>query len=912
MGDARNAPVVRVQGLCHRYGSERALTDVSLELAEGTMTGLFGPDGVGKSTLMGLISGARRIQEGEAEVLGGSMRKVRHRNAVFPRIAYMPQGLGQNLYMALSVRENLEFFGRLFGQTAEERDRRITRLLKATRLDPFPDRIVGKLSGGMKQKLGLCCALIHNPDLLILDEPTTGVDPLSRQQFWDLINEIRTGRPNMTVLVSTAYMEEAEGFDVLHAMHDGRLIGSGSAAALREETKTDTLEDAFTALVPKEDRGPEIQLEIPKRDSDNGEVAIKAEGLTKCFGDFTAVDDMSFAIERGEIFGFLGSNGSGKTTTMKMLTGLLSATKGTVTLFGRPVDASDIETRYRVGYMSQSFSLYKQLSLRENLRLHARLYRLDADSIDDRIDGLLEQVGLSGHADDGAGALPLGLQQRLSLAAAIIHEPDLLILDEPTSGVDPAGRDAFWQILSDLSRGDGVTIFISTHFMHEATYCDRISLMHKGREMAVGTPDDIAQEHGEGELDEAFVALIRRDDPDATDKGDVDEWASSDRQAGQSVSGSAALRRLLAYTRRETYEVMRDPVRLAFAFGGSVLLMFLFAYGVSMDVEDMEFAILDQDQSAASRSYLQTFEGSRYFQNVGSVDNREALVQRLRAGDATLALELPQGFGRDLRQGRRAEVAAWIDGSNTQRAATIEGYVQGAHTSFLTEQARSSGAEAGGAVSLNVNTRFAYNPTVDSIRAIAPSVPAILLMFFPAILMAISVAREREIGTITNFHVTPTRRFEFMVGKQLPYIAIGMINYLIMSGMAVFFFAVPFTGDFASLTLGALIYVMASTSYGLLVSVFTRTQVAAVFAAMVIMMMPTVVFSGMVQPVASLDGGARIIGLSWPTHYYMYMSVGAFTKGLGMGQLAPELPWIALFIPVFFVPALALLRKQAP
>src|SRR6056297_964981 len=912
MSDRKTGAVAEVRELRHRYGSEVAVDGVSLDLPEGAITGIFGPDGVGKSTLMGLISGARQIQEGRVEVLGGSMREARHRNKVFPRIAYMPQGLGQNLYMALSVRENLDFFGRVFGQAAAQRDRRIDRLLRATRLDAFPDRPVGKLSGGMKQKLGLCCALIHDPDLLILDEPTTGIDPLSRRQFWSLIEEIRDTRPRMSVFVSTAYMDEAENFDCLHAMHKGRLLGSGSADALRQETGTDTLEDAFTALVPEDERSAKVDLDIPRREQADGEIAIEAEGLTRRFGDFTAVDDVSFGIERGEIFGFLGSNGSGKTTTMKMLTGLLPVSDGAVSLFGHPVDASDIQTRERVGYMSQSFSLYGQMNARENLRLHARLYRLDAGGIEDRIEGLLDQVGLSGHDDNAAGDLPLGLRQRLSLAAAIIHDPEVLILDEPTSGVDPAGRDAFWQILSDLSRNDGVTIFISTHFMHEATYCDRISLMHKGRVMELGPPDKIAQDHGEGELDEAFVALIHRDDPDATDEGDADEWTGSERRDDQTHRRWAALRRLLAYTRRETYEVMRDPIRLAFAFGGSVLLMFLFAYGISMDVEDIEFAIFDEDRSPVSRSYLQTFEGSRYFQKVDTVESREALVQLLRAGEATLALDIPQGFGRDLHQGRQSEVSAWIDGSNTQRASTIEGYVQGAHTNFLAEQVRTSRSQADAPASLNINTRFAYNPTVDSIRAIAPSVPAILLMFFPAILMAISVAREREIGTINNFHVTPTRRLEFMIGKQLPYIAIGMVNYLIMSGMAVFLFGVPFTGDFAILTLGALIYVMASTSYGLLVSVFTRTQVAAVFAAMVIMMMPTVVFSGMVQPVASLEGGARIIGLSWPTHYYMYISVGAFTKGLGMGQLAPELPWIALFIPVFFVPALALLRKQAP
>lgn len=914
MAGRETSAVAELRDVSHRYGAVRAVDKVSLDLVEGAITGLFGPDGVGKSTLMGLIAGARKIQQGDVKVLGGPMTEARHRNRVFPRIAYMPQGLGQNLYMALSVRENLEFFGRLFGQDAAQRRRRIDQLLKATRLDAFPDRLVGKLSGGMKQKLGLCCALIHDPDLLILDEPTTGIDPSSRRQFWRLIDEIRSARPRMSVFVSTAYMEEAETFAHLHAMHDGRIIGSGSAGELRQQTGTDTLEDAFTALIPEDERSAKIELNIPPRDRTDGEIAIEAKGLTRRFGDFTAVDDVSFGIEQGEIFGFLGSNGSGKTTTMKMLTGLLPASAGAVSLFGHPVDASDIATRERVGYMSQSFSLYSQMTVRENLRLHARLYRLDADGIEDRIDTILERVGLRGRDDSIAGDLPLGLRQRLSLAAAIIHDPELLILDEPTSGVDPAGRDAFWQILSDLSRERGVTIFVSTHFMQEAKYCDRVSLMHKGRVLKVGAPDDIADDHGGGDLQDAFVALIGKADPDAAQ--DVDgaggDWADTDEgQARRTNWRAASLRRLLAYTRRETFEVMRDPIRLIFAFGGSVLLMYLFAYGVSMDVEDMTFASLDQDRSPASRAYLQTFEGSRYFERVQSATSHAELVALLRAGEATLALEIPHGFGRDLRDGRDTEVSAWIDGSNTQRAATIEGYVQGAHAGYLADRARDIGAPADAARGLEIVTRFAYNPTVDSIRAIAPSVPAILLMFFPAILMAISVAREREIGTIINFQVTPTRRLEFLLGKQLPYIGIGMMNYAIMTGMAVWLFGVPFTGNFAILTLGALVYVTAATSYGLLVSVFTRSQVAAIFATVVIMMMPTVVFSGMVQPVSALEGAARLIGQSWPTHYYMYMSVGAFTKGLGVDDLAPEVLGIALFVPVFLMPAILLLRKQA-
>ncbi|CTQ34571.1 ribosome-associated ATPase/putative transporter RbbA [Jannaschia rubra] len=900
------APVVQVRDVIHRYGDTLAVDGVTLDVPPGRIVGLVGPDGAGKSTLMGLVAGARRMQEGEIEVLGGSLRDARHRSAVFPRIAYMPQGLGQNLYMTLSVMENLRFFGRLFGLRDADSRARIDALLRATRLDPFADRPAGKLSGGMKQKLGLCCALIHDPDLLILDEPTTGVDPLSRRQFWTLIDAIRDSRPDMGVLVSTAYMDEAGRFDTLHAMWHGRVLGRGSAEELRKRTGEETLERAFTALLPDGARDDRPPLTMPPRPDHGGETAIAARDLTRRFGDFTAVDTVSFDIPRGEIYGFIGSNGSGKTTTMKMLTGLMPATEGDVSLFGQPVDATDIGGRARVGYMSQAFSLYGDMTVRENLALHARLFRLDARQTRDRIADLLDRFDLSDHADAGAGDLPLGLRQRLSLAVAVIHRPEVLILDEPTSGVDPMARDAFWRILAGLSRDDGVTIFVSTHFMSEAALCDRMALMHAGKVLDEGPPAEIAARHGDGDLEAAFIALIEQ-----ADGGGAEAAARAARgiemgPAGQDTrsGASAALTRALAYAGRETVEILRDPIRLVFAFGGTVILMLIFAFGISMDVEDMKFAVLDQDRSPESRAYLQTFEASPYFLPMPPVADTDALVRRLRAGDTTMVLDIPPDFGRAIRQGRPVEAQAWIDGANTQRAGIVEGYVRGGHQSYLAEGARP------GAGGVDVQTRWRYNPTVDSIYAIAPSVPAMLLMMFPAILMAISVAREREIGTITNFHVTPTRRVEFMGGKQLPYLGIGLVNFALMTAMAVFLFGVPLTGSLSVLTLAAVLYLLASTGFGLLVSVFTTTQVAAVFATMVISMMPTVIFSGMMQPVETLEGGARLIGSAWPTRYYMQTSVGAFTKGLGWDGLAHNLLWIAVFIPVFIAPALLLLKKQ--
>ena len=355
-----------MKDVSHVYGKVTALDAVSVDLPAGKMLGLIGPDGVGKSTLLGLLSGSRKIQSGSIRALDGDMRSVRHRRMTCQKIAYMPQGLGKNLYQELSIRENLDFFGKLFEQGPEERASRIHHLTKATGLDAFLDRPAGKLSGGMKQKLGLCCALIHDPDFLILDEPTTGVDPLSRQQFWELIKRIRSERPSMSVLVSTAYMEEADRFDWLIAMNAGHILATGSPDEVKTATGTDSLEAAFVQLLPEEERSEAIDLNIPPFEPGEHNIAIQAKGLTRRFGNFTAVDNVSFDIRRGEIFGFTGSNGCGKSTTMKVMTGLLPASEGEALLFGKTLDANDLETRQRVGYMSQSFSLYSELSVRRN------------------------------------------------------------------------------------------------------------------------------------------------------------------------------------------------------------------------------------------------------------------------------------------------------------------------------------------------------------------------------------------------------------------------------------------------------------------------------------------------------------------------------------------------------------------
>ncbi|GAB5467576.1 MAG: ribosome-associated ATPase/putative transporter RbbA [Rhodospirillales bacterium] len=896
-----------LEAVSHSYGRTLALDAVSLTFESGRMIGLIGPDGIGKSTLLGLLAGVRRIQQGRVLALGGDLGEAKHREQVHGRIAYMPQGLGRNLYPTLSIQENLDFFGRLFGQAAGRRRGQVEALLEGTGLAPFRDRPAGKLSGGMKQKLALCCALIHDPDLLILDEPTTGVDPLSRHQFWDLIAALRGRRPAMTVLVATAYMSEAEGFDRLVAMNAGRVLASGTPQALKAETGCHTLEEAFVALLPPALRSEHRAIHLPPRQDGGGAPAIEAEGLVKRFGDFTAVDQVSFRIEQGEIFGFLGSNGCGKTTTMKMLTGLLQPSAGEARLFGKAVENGDLKIRRRVGYMSQSFSLYSELTVRQNLDLHAGLFRVPKAVAEPRIAALLSRFDLEAAADQRPAGLPLGLRQRLQLAVAVLHEPEMLILDEPTSGVDPVARDGFWELLIALSRDDGVTIFISTHFMNEAERCDRISLMHAGRVLAVGTPAELQAAQAAATLEAAFIAYLEAESDPAPAPAPL---ASATATAVEQRRRWFSPGRIWAFARREALELTRDPIRLSFALLGPVVLMLAMGFGISFDVEKLSYAALDQDRSRESRMFLQQLSSSRYFDEAPALDGLPDLERRLIAGDITLALAIPPDFGRDLLAGHRPEIAAWLDGSNTSRAETARGYVEGAFLSFLTEWGRTERGYAPTVALATVEPRFRYNQAFRSDRAIPPGVLMMMLIMIPTMMTALAVVREKEMGSITNLYSAPLRKIEFLLGKQLPYIAVAMVSFLILVVLMRIAFGLRVEGSLAALVLGALLYVTAATAFGLVISTLVRSQIAAIFASAIIVMIPTVNFSGMLYPVATLRGASRVIGEAFPALYFQRISAGVFNKGLEFADLYVNQLVLAGFCLVFWLAASLLLAKQ--
>ncbi len=915
-------PFIKFDDVSLRYGKTLALDHISIEIPARKLVGVIGPDGVGKSSLFSLLTGARAMQDGSLLVLGGDMRSRAHRDAVCPRIAYMPQGLGKNLYFTLTVKENLEFFAMLFGHDAAERERRINRLTQSTGLFPFLDRPAGKLSGGMKQKLGLCCALIHDPDLLVLDEPTTGVDPLARRQFWELIANVRREQPRMGVVVATAYMDEAQRFDWLIAMDDGRILDTGTPAELLAKTGSPNLDAAFIQLLPEAKRARHRNLTVPPLSGDGeAPVAIEASNLTKRFGKFTAVDHVNFKILRGEIFGFLGSNGCGKTTTMRMLTGLLPATEGEALLFGEKITDGDMKVRLQLGYMTQAFSLYSELTVRQNLELYARLYRIPADKIAGGVKEMLDRFELAEVADTLPDALPLGIRQRLSLAAAVIHHPQILILDEPTSGVDPVARDGFWELIIELSRRDHVTIFITTHFMNEAERCDRISLMHAGKSLACDTPAALVAARHADSLEAAFIGYLEDADP-ASNRSEPAVGEPTVAAVGEPTVAAGAknpgksgffsryfsIQRWYSCFWRENLELLRDPIRMTLALFGALLLMLVMGYGISMDVEDLSFAVLDWDQSVLSRNYALNIAGSRYFLERPPIDSHAELDRRMRSGEISMAVEIPAQFGQALQNGQQPEIIFWIDGAMPSRANTINGYASAIHSEWLGNYLKEHGVTRADPAS--VELRYRYNPNVLSLPAMVPAVIPILLMMIPAILAALAVVREKEMGSIINLYVTPLTRLEFLLGKQTPYVLLAMFSAGLLLVMAVFFFDVPILGSLPALVAALFLYCMTSTGLGLLASSVTRSQIAVIFLTMLATLLPAQQFCGLINPVSTLTGAGRVLGEIYPTTHMLLISRGIFNKALGFGDLQMNFYVLAATVPILLLLGVAVLKKQ--
>lgn len=900
-------PVIAIENLSHYYGKQLALDNISVQLPKGISIGLIGPDGVGKSTLLSVIAGMKLIQQGKVRVLGKDMGHKKERPLLLPRIAFMPQGLGHNLYPTLSIYENIDFHARLFGLSPANRQARTQRLMQATRLAPFADRAAGKLSGGMKQKLSLCCALVHHPDLLILDEPTTGVDPLSRRQFWELVDTLKSENEGMTVIVATAYIDEAERFDYLMAMDAGKLLFSQPTTLVLQESGCSRLEQAYIQLLPPDKQTSEEGLQKTAFKADPHEpYAMQAEGLTQRFGDFTAVNQVSFNIHRGEIFGFLGSNGCGKSTTMKMLTGLLAPTEGTAKLLGKPLDARDINTKKRVGYMSQVFSLYEELSVLENLRLHARLYQIEPSKARAYIKQALIDYDLQHVAYSKPASLPLGVRQRLQLAAACLHHPDVLILDEPTSGVDPAAREMFWRHLIKLSRQEKITIFVATHFMNEAMRCDRVSFMHQGQVLAVDTPEALIQSKQKENLEQTFTAYLE-------EVSDAQEsMPTTSEPPPSSVCEVNTLRYALSMIKtfaiREGKEVWRDKIRLFFAMFGPLFLMVGASLGISFDIKDIRFAVLDRDQTTESRLLVEHFTGSPYFSEMPSLSSSQDIDLTLKRSVARLVIDIPPDYGKRLMRGERPAINFIIDGSVPFMSSNIQGDIQGVLGDYISDKRKTYPTEIN--TPFSIVPRFVYNQDFNSINSVAPGMIMMALMIFPAMMMALGVVREKEIGSISNLYTSPASVRQFLLGKQIPYIGLSFVSFLIMVWIATVLLDVPLKGSFLSMSLGAFLLILSSTAFGLLISCFVKTQVAAIFATAILSLIPSLNYSGMLFPVSTLEGSDMMIAWGFPAAWYQLISIGTFTKGLGGGVFLEAYAALFLFFVLYLLMASLFLKKQ--
>lgn len=480
---------IEVNGISKSYGKVKALDEVSFSVGKGEVFGLIGPDGAGKTTLFRILCTLLLAEQGTALVDGYDV--VSQMGQIRSRVGYMPGRF--SLYQDLTVRENLEFFATLFGTTVDEGYDSIRAIY--SQIERFADRKAGALSGGMKQKLALSCALVHQPSILFLDEPTTGVDPVSRKEFWEMLGTLK--ERGITIVASTPYLDEVRCCERVAFLHEGRVQGID---------QPDIILDRFSAIF----NPPGIDKFVAVAQQQTGwENVIEVSHLVKAFGTFHAVDDISFSVRRGEIFGFLGANGAGKTTAMHMLTGLNQPTSGTGTVAGFDICKEHEQIKKHIGYMSQRFSLYEDLTVKENIRLFAGIYGMRDEEITRKTDQLLEQLQFTEHKNDLVGSLPLGWKQKLAFSVSIFHDPDIVFLDEPTGGVDPATRRQFWELIYEAA-GRGITVFVTTHYMDEAEYCDRISIMVDGKISAMGTPDELKQQFRQPDIDHVFTYLARQ------------------------------------------------------------------------------------------------------------------------------------------------------------------------------------------------------------------------------------------------------------------------------------------------------------------------------------------------------------------------------------------------------------------
>jgi ABC-type multidrug transport system ATPase subunit/ABC-type multidrug transport system permease subunit len=987
MSAAANQPVLVGRDLGKTFRRDkgevvRALDGVSLEARQGTLTALVGPDGAGKTTLLRLAAGLMTPDAGMLRVL--DLDVASQPQQVQDRLGYMPQKFG--LYEDLTVRENLTLYADLHALNGEQRRQRFPRLMDMTALGPFLDRLAGRLSGGMKQKLGLACTLVSAPDLLLLDEPTVGVDPLSRRELWDIILHL-VQEQGLTVLLSTSYLDEAERCEHVVVLHQGKVLAQGPPPAVRALAAGRTFlaeppgrkaralqallldspeiidavpegglvrfvrskdsgqeagapqdgplagvkvtatpprfEDGFMVLlrsggreawsVERENRSPvftpHASRPTPHEAQRSG--AVEVRDLVRTFGSFTAVDHVNFEVRRGEIFGLLGPNGAGKTTTFRMLCGLLPATGGTLRVAGADLRRARAEARRRIGYVAQKFSLYGQLSVRENLDFFAGAYGLRGRRRSDRIAWAMQQFELTSLAGVPSGQLPGGYKQRLAMAAALLHEPEILFLDEPTSGADPLARREFWRRITDLAE-QGVTVIVTTHFLEEAEYCDHVVILDAGQVLAQGTPAEVRSQARPAPghaptMEDAFIAVVEEARSERRQEGDK---AGRRRALPASLFRTswlpAPLRRVRALVWKEARQIFRDPSSIAIGIVLPVLLILLFGYGVSLDVTNVPVAVVLEEPSPETMELATGFQLSPYFDAQLLASMPEAL-ELLRDGQVDGIVRIRPDYARNLALGQ-VEVQVLVNGVDANRARIIQGYAEGAIGQWAARRSAEGKPVAAGPVV--VTDRLWFNEANDSHYFLIPGLIVLIMTLIGALLTSLVMAREWERGTLEALFVTPVRAGEILLGKTIPYFVLGLVGLLLCLLASRFLFHVPFRGSVWVLVGVSMLYLLVALAIGLLISSATRSQFVASQVTLLVTFLPAVMLSGFLFDLRSMPAAVRLLTYALPARYYVALLQTVFLAGDVPGVLVPNAAVLAGMAAVLLLLTRRVARKR--
>lgn len=941
-----------LEGVTKKFPSDEniapALMAVFSKIVRGSITGLIGPDGAGKTTLIRIIAGLLSLTDGHVSVEG--LDPAVHLTQLRAILGYMPQKFG--LYEDLTVIENLTLYADLRGVLGDERITEFERLLEFTHLTDFTTRLSGDLSGGMKQKLGLACALLGQPKVLLLDEPSVGVDPISRRELWKMVNALVSG--GMTVIWSTCYLDEAELCDAVLLMNEGKLIYSGEPQVLTKKLggrsvqiqniegdhrlvlqralcspkvmdgsiqgknirlllrkkgelprlellkagehayltpSSPRFEDAFIDMLGGGPGGESVLTKLmkPIPITAGSHAVIEAKNLTKMFGAFAAASKINFKVKRGEIFGLLGPNGAGKSTTFKLMCGLLSSTSGTATVFGLDLKKNASQARQHIGYMAQKFSLYGDLTVQQNLQFFSGIYGLSGKRQQKKMSEMIAVFELKAFLNRKAGELSLGFKQRLSLACAIMHEPAILFLDEPTSGVDPIARREFWTHINGLVE-KGVTIMVTTHYIDEAEYCDRIGLIYQGILIETGTPDELKQRvisdsKPEPTMEDAFVDLVRRYDEKTVKSIPTAQknlqhhlyYSYYLKWKTEYIEHYGAMRRWVALCQKEYHQIVRDPTSILIAVVIPVLMLFIFCFGISLDTSKIRLGIVMGDFSPQARHFEMALMGSPYIDAVPMKD-RFLAAQELSAGHVRGLVIIQPNFSIRLTQaGGVAPVQIITDGSETNTANFVTAYAVGAWELWQAQQSADSGHAP--LNSIAIENRYWFNPEAMSRNFIVPGSIALVMTVIGALLSSLVIAREWERGTMEALLSTPVTRMEFFLSKLIPYYSLGMISMTVCALTGVILLGVPFNGSIVLLFIESSLFLGSVLGIGLLFSGMTRNQFNAAQAALNAAYLPAMILSGFVFEISSMPPIVQAVTYIIPARYFVEALQTLFLSG---------------------------------